>query len=263
MLYKNLKLLFRMTIFEAKRFTMFPTEVIGTILARVIQLIFLATFWLLVAKYSGDSNISPAQIISYYLIISGITSFFYTQMGIAYQLINMIRRGELNQALIKPVNPILVPWAQRTGRNFVNQILGGGQVIVGIILAGSLNWHISYMLPFVLFNTFVINICLNIIVGSAGFYFIEASGVRNAFLHISNLFGGVLIPLFLMPTAVSDAFQFTPFPAAQYHLTILLQGIVSPSPFFVVIGFVWAVVLIFVAKWVWRTSLGKYEGVGI
>lgn len=263
MLIKNVKLLFRMTIFEARRFTMFPTEIIGTLLARVVQLIFLATFWLMVAKYSCDSNISPTQIISYYLIISGITSFFYTQMGIAYQIIKMIRSGELNQALIRPISPILMPWSQRAGRNFINLIVGGSEVIVGIILAGSLQWHSSYMLPIVLFNTFVINICLNLIIGSVGFYLIEAAGVRNAFLHICNLFGGVLIPLFLMPVAVSNAFQFTPFPAAQYHLTILLQGIVEPSPFFVAIGFVWAVVLIFVAKWFWRTSLGKYEGVGI
>ena len=263
MLTKNIKLLVKMTIFEAKRFKIFPTEVIGTILARLVRLIFLATFWLMVAKYSGDSNISPIQIISYYLIISGITGFFYTQMGIAYQLIRMIRSGELNQALVKPISPIIAPWSQRAGRNFINLIWGGSEVIIGIILAGSMHWHSSYMLPIVLFNTFVINICLNIIIGSAGFYFIEASGIRNAFLHICNLFGGVLIPLFLMPVAVSNAFQFTPFPAAQYHLTILLQGIVSPSPFFITVGFIWAIVLIFAARWFWRISIRRYEGVGI
>lgn len=263
MLLKNVKLLFTMTLFESRRFVMFPSEVFASILARLIDVTLYITFWLLVSKYAGSGNINPRQIISYYLIINGITSFFFTQLGIASQLIKLIKYGELNQTLIRPVSPILVPWSQRAGRNMLNQILGGVQVILGVIIAGGLTFHSGLLFPLVFINTVVLNLSFNIIVGTLGFYFIEAGGVKNTFVHIYNLLGGVLMPLFLMPVSVATALQFTPFPAAQYHMAMLLQGINPPSSGFVCIGLLWSVFLTAFAAWFWRRSLCRYEAVGI
>ena len=53
-----------------------------------------------------------------------------------------------------------------------------------------------------------------------------------------------------------------PFPAAQYQLTIFLQGQYPLNGFFVVIGFFWALIMIFFALKLWKFSLSKYEAVG-
>ena len=160
-----------MTLFESKRFAMFPTEVVASIMARLIEVTLYVTFWLIVGKFAGSGNIIPKEVISYYLIINGITAFFFTQIGIGNLIIKMIKFGELNQALIKPVSPLLVPWSQRAGRNVLNIILGGIQVITGVIIAGGLTFNAGLLLPFILFNTIVLNLAFNFIVGTFGFYF--------------------------------------------------------------------------------------------
>ena len=71
------------------------------------------------------------------------------------------------------------------------------------------------------------------------------------------------MPLFLMPAWVASALQFTPFPAAQYHLAILLQGIYPVQAGFVFIGTLWAIGLMTFAIWFWRRSLNRYEAIGI
>lgn len=263
MLIKNAKILFEMTFFESRRFAMFPTEVVASIMARLIEVTLYVTFWLIVGKYAGSGNVIPKEVISYYLIINGITAFFFTQIGIGSLIIKMIKFGELNQALIKPVSPLLVPWSQRAGRNILNMLLGGIQIIIGIIIAGGITLHAGILLPLVLFNTIVINLAFNFIVGTFGFYFTEAGGIKNTFVHIYNLCGGVLMPLFLMPTWVAAALQFTPFPAAQYQMAILLQGIYPVQAGFVCIGTLWAIALMIFAIWYWRHSLNRYEAIGI
>lgn len=262
MLIKNIKLFGQLTLFEAYRYRVYPSELLAIVARRITEVTLYITFWLIISRYS-TVTISAQGIIGYYLIINGLTSFFFTQMGAGSDLIKQIRTGELNQVLIKPMPALLSPFASRTGKNFINLILGLLQVVIGIIIAGGLGNSNYYLLPVLIFNALVINIALNIILGCLGFYFIEAGGIKNMFLHIISLCGGVLMPLFFMPTAVANALQiFTPFPAAQYQLTIFLQGQYPLNYWFVLIGFFWAIATMFLALKFWQFSLSKYEAVG-
>jgi len=260
---KRLKLLWFMSLFEAQRFRAFPFEVVASVFSRILESALFITFWLLVGTFSTSADIVPSDVIGYYMIISGLVPFFFSGFGIGSETIKLIKGGELNQILIRPINPILYPWAMRTGKNSINLIFGLLQIILGIIIAGGLSLKsLPFLLP-VLINTFLINFAFNLILGSIGFYLIEAGGVKNAFLHVARLGRGELIPLYLMPASVATALQFTPFPASQYHLTILLQGNRLPSWGSVLLGMVWGVSLLYVAIKIWSKGLRKYEAVGI
>jgi ABC-2 type transport system permease protein len=262
MFFKNTKMLWVLILFEAKRYKAFPTEIVAAIASRLIELALFITFWLLVSKYSGATNIAPTDIISFYLIIGGIQSFFYTEFGIGSELIKLVKYGELNQVLIRPIEPFLVPWSQRVGKSFINFIFAALQIAIGVVIAGGLRGTAWLLLPIVLFNTFVINLAFNMILGTLSFYMVEANGVKNTFSHIARLCGGQLIPLFLMPVGIATALQFTPFPAAQYQLAILLQGNHELDLGFVAIGLLWAIALIVFARFFWKRSLRRYEAVG-
>lgn len=249
--------------FEAQRFRTFPLEIFASIFARVIDTMLFIIFWLIVGEYSSNGNINTREVISYYMIITGFIPFFYLGMGIASQIIRLIKYGELNQVLIRPVNPIFYPWAIRTGRNLISLIFGLIQVAIGIGIAGTISSNvIPYLIP-VLFNTALINAAFNIIIGTFGFYLTEANGVKNAFYHVAVLCRGELMPLFLMPVSVATFLQYTPFPASQYHLAILLQGNRLPEWDFIAIGTIWSVVLLFLALKFWNHGLKHYEAVGI
>ena len=262
MLAKNIKLYFVLTFFEAKRFQAYPTEIIASIAKRLIEITLYITFWLIVSSNS-NADINGRDIVSYYLIITGITSFFFTQLGAGSQLVQLIKTGELNQVLIKPMYPLLAPFSIRAGRSLINLIWGGLQIVAGIIIAGGIGNSNWLLFPIILINAVLINVALNIFVGTLGFYFIEAGGIKNVVVHITTIAGGLLIPLFLMPQAISNALQiFTPFPASQYQMAIFLQGKYPLNSWFVFIGLLWGVAVIVASVKFWNYSLKHYEATG-
>jgi len=257
------KLFIALTYYQALRYKAFPLEIAASIFSNVVTVALFITFWLLVGKYSSNGDIVPKDIISFYLITTGLMPIFYSAMGIASQSIKNIKDGTLNQVLIKPISPIIHPWAVRTGSSLVSMIFGFSMVIVGMFIAGGISSRSLPYLPLVLFNTLMINTAFNIAIGTFGFYFVQANGLKDSFVHVARLCRGELIPLFLMPVSIATALQFTPFPASQYHLSILLQGTRLPSWGFVILGSVWAIVLMYGALRFWRHGLKKYEAIGL
>lgn len=249
--------------FEAQRFAAFPFETIASLVGRLTEAGLFIVFWLVVGSLSSSGQLDPIDLISYYLIATGISPFFYLGFGIGSEIIKLIKRGELNQLLLRPTSPLVYPWAVRTGRNAINILFAIVQVAIGIVLAGGISFSmLPFLLP-VLFNALLINAALNMMVGTAGFYLVEATGVKNATVHVARLLRGELMPLYLMPAGIASALQLTPFPASQYHLTILLQGTHELSWGVVLIGSLWAVLLMAIAIVFWKRGLRLYEAVGI
>jgi ABC-type uncharacterized transport system permease subunit len=257
------KLFISLTYYQALRYKAFPLEILASVFANITTVVLFITFWLLVGKYSSSGSIVPRDIISFYLIIAGLTPLLNSTMGIASQTIKHIKDGTLNQVLIKPINPIVYPWTVRIGSNIVSITFGLAMVVVGIVIAGGISNRSLPYLPLVLFNAVMINAAFNIAIGTVGFYFIQASGLKDTFVHISKLCRGELIPLFLMPASVATVLQFSPFPASQYHLSIVLQGTRLPSWGFVILGTIWAIVIMYGSVRFWRYGLKKYEAIGL
>lgn len=259
----RIKLWAAMTWFEAQRFKAYPVEIAAGIFGRLAEITLYATFWLVVAQFSAPGNISALNIISYYLIISGLTPFFYSGYGIAGMTIDMVKSGELSQTLIKPINPIFYPWAMRTGRSFINIGFGALQVIAGLILSGGMRpAALPFLVP-VLLNTAMLNAAFNIMIGATAFHLVDSRGLKNAFLHLSSFLRGERMPIYLMTPGFAHVLMLTPFPASLYHLAILFQGSHLPEWNDVIVGSVWAVGLLFFSVKFWQAGLKKYEAVGI
>ena len=260
---KRLKLWAYMAWFEAQRFRAYPLEIFAGVFSRLTEVLLYGTFWVVVGQFASSGSINAVDIIGYYLIITGLTPFFYSGFGIASLTADMIRTGELNQTLIRPINPIIHPWALRTGRNLVNLIFGVIQIIVGIVISGGIRAEaLPFLLP-VLFNTAALNAAFNILLGSIGFFTTDGHGAKNAFLHLATFLRGERMPIYLMEPGFAHLLPLTPFPASLYHLAILLHGNVLPTWSDVLIGSAWAIVLLFASLKVWNLGLRKYEAVGI
>ncbi len=259
----QLSILWEMCLFEAARYKAFPWEVAASLVSRITSTALFVIFWLVVANYSSDTSLDASQLVSYYLITIGIVPLFFTNYGISTDIIRSIKLGSLNQVLIKPINPLLYPWAVRFGKGFIGICFGLIAGFIGVVIAGGMSVDSLPMLVVALVNTALINFGLNVLIGSIGFYLIEGQGIKNAAIHVSRLARGELVPLFLMPAGLASALQFTPFPAGQYHLVIILQGGVTPSWSQLLIGSAWGIFLAAAAKLVWARSLRKYEAVGL
>lgn len=251
-----------MCLFEAGRFRAYPHEIAAGIFARLAEVVLFGSFWIIVSQVSG-ANIDASDILGYYLIMSGLTPFFYAGFGIGGMTNDMIKSGELNQSLIRPISPIIHPWAIRTGRNAINITFGIIQIIIGVIITGGINTDILPMLLPVIFNAAALNASFNIFVGAMGFYLTDGRNFKNAFFHLASFLRGDRMPIYLMEPSFAQLLMLTPFPASMYHLTMLLHGSHMPSWNDVLIGSVWAITLLFATVRLWKFGLRKYEAVGI
>jgi len=262
---ETVRLFPKLVWFEAQRFKAYPLEAIANVLERGLTTLLYIVFWLIVGRYSGNkTGLSAKSVVSYYLIVGGVTPFFYTAFGIASQFIKLIKHGELNQLLIRPVNVLVYPWAIRTGRNAVNLLIGAVQVVVALLISAP-TWqlhHYLLLLP-VLFCMFSINAAFNMLIGTLAFYYTEVKGFLNSAVHIARLLRGELMPLYLLPLGLFHILQFTPFPASLYYLVGLLQTTHSPSWTQVGIGVAWGAALLWVAARFWAKGLKRYEAIGI
>lgn len=263
MLSHEVRLVWQMCLFEAQRFRTYPLELFASVFARLAETALYVTFWLIVSQLSPGANISTKDIVSYYLIMSGIIPFFNMNFGVAAMTIDHIKSGELSQTLLKPISPIVYPWATRTGRSLFNYLVGVVQIVAGMLLSGGLHAAALPFLPVAIFNAFLINAAFNIMIGAIGFYFIEARGIKNMVLHVASFARGEKMPLHYMPPALFGFLMLTPFPASQYHVAILLQGSRLPTWGEVLIGTAWAVGLVFAAVAFWRHALRRYEATGL
>jgi hypothetical protein len=79
----QLKLLASMSWFEAQRFRAYPLEIVASIFSRLAEVALYTAFWFIVSAYGAHGNITMKDIIAYYLIVTGLTPFFYAGFGVA------------------------------------------------------------------------------------------------------------------------------------------------------------------------------------
>ncbi len=262
---ETVKLFPRLVWFEAQRFRAYPLEAMASVIERLLLTLLYVVFWLMVGRYSGNkAGLSARSVVSYYLIANGLIPFFYTGFGVAGQFIKLIKNGELNQLLIRPVNVVVYPWAMRTGKNAVGQALGVVQVFIGFMVAQPV-WHTQHyllLLP-VIINMFAINFAFNMLIGTLAFYYTEVKGFQNTAVHICRLLRGELMPLYLLPLSLFHFLQYTPFPASMYHLVGLLQTNHTPTFGQVAIGSAWSLALVWLSYKFWTKGLRRYEAIGL
>ncbi len=251
-----------MCIFEAGRFRAYPHEIAAGIFARLAEVALFSSFWIVVSQLS-NAGIDARDVLGYYFIITGLTPFFYAGFGIGGLTNDMIKSGELNQSLIRPISPIIHPWAIRTGRNIINLMFGLVQIAVGIFVAGGLQPEGLPMLLPVILNAAALNASFNILVGAMGFYLTDGRNLKNAFLHVASFLRGDRMPLYLMEPGFAQLLMLTPFPASMYHLTMLLHGSHMPAWSDILIGSAWAIALLLASVRIWKFGLRRYEAVGI
>lgn len=260
-LWRQLGLIWLMIRFWFGRFKFQRFEFIWGMLTGVVDIGMIGFGWYLVAKNS-ELPLSPSYIVSYYLMIAVVTGLMFVAWGPGNSLLKEIKDGSFNQYLVKPVNPIASAYANLIGKTVLSRSI----YVLAYLIFAVFVLHVGAArvpgIAAVLLIGFLINLGFNIFVASIGFYLVDATGFKNALLHVARLFQGALLPLTLLPIAAQEILRFTPFPNSLYWPIVALRGDVVPVSN-LLIGTVWACVLPVVSYWFFKRSLRNYEGVGI
>lgn len=258
--------LWRMSLQEALQYR---AEALIWTLFDVLPPIMMAFLWL--AAYEGQASVAGYDLgtmliytVGVMVLRAAITT--HAEWDIARQ----VREGTLSIHLVRPMSPwtlwLVSGVAWRTMR----------LLIVTPIMIGCLVWLVPHLeapnigpdrLPLLALSVvlgFWICFFVKLCIGFLSFWLTEITGVLTLYEVTAYVFGGVLLPLDLLPTALRDASTLLPFASIYYvPLAVLLGRLEGPdlaTALAAQLG--WTVGLGLLAYILWRRGLRHYEAVG-
>lgn len=171
-------------------------------------------FW--VSAYGGRTVIaetSLGQMIDY-SVLSMLLAIFYS-ISVEDNIKSSIREGNVAVEFIKPVSVMGMYFAADVAGIIANFLTK----FVPIFIIASLCFGVPVPASFTALLLFIagallgflIQWCIAAIFGLFSFWVIELGPIGTIKSHIINLLAGVLVPLWLFPSWLSDGLRFLPF----------------------------------------------------
>jgi ABC-2 type transport system permease protein len=255
----------RIAWFNFATYLAYPIELAAAVVRPVFEFGFVILFWSIVAASSRQA-IQINGLISYFLLATGMSDLLLLS-GVKFGsfLAKEIKRGKLSNALIKPVNPLLYEFSQLLGNRGVSTVVAIIFVALGLIVQPPSSWLSVGLFLIYLPIAAIISISLNILVGTVAFYSTESSAIKNVASHMIQVFSGALVPLYLFPETLKTVVSILPFTTAVYGPVHALQTTTITTEVWMGLGsgLVWSVLLLWLALFIWRKGLKKYEAIGI
>jgi ABC-2 type transport system permease protein len=211
---------------------------------------------------------SLAQMISYYLIVTLVDMLTAVNED-DWQIAADIREGAISQFLVKPIDylkyrlclfvagraiytavaiiPVVIFFVVQ--REYLVLPHDGATVawfVVSIVMTALLQFFVSYAMALL------------------AFWVLEVSTFIFILFAFEYIAGGHLFPLDILPEALLNVLNFTPFPYQLYFPVSIYVGRTSGAAMYqgLVIQFVWVVLAYIFARWMWSRGIRKYAAVG-
>lgn len=209
-----------------------------------------------------------AQMISYYLMVV-IVDMFTAVYEDDWQIAADIKDGNISQFLLKPINFI----------GYRLSLFCSGRVIyasvallpVGLFIAwhhANFVWPADWM-TFAFFlvalvQTALLQFFLSFAMAMLAFWVTEVSTFIFILYAFEYLASGHLFPLDILPPAILNVLNFTPFPYQLYFPVSVYLGKISGAALAngLLVQFYWVLVACFWARWMWSRGIRKYSAVG-
>jgi ABC-2 type transport system permease protein len=232
----------------------------------------LATIYLWRTVYGGQSSqvgsYSLAGMISYYLMVTIVDTLTAVNED-DWQIAADIKDGNISQFLLKPINYLtyrlclffsgkiiftavsLIPVGIFIFclRHYLVAPAGGmalGCFLLSALLAALLQFFMSYTLAL------------------TAFWLLEVSTVIFMVFALEYLAGGHVFPLNILPPALEQILNCTPFPYVLFFPVSIYLGQVHGADLWRGLGLqsAWLIVFYLIARVVWNRGIRKYSAVG-
>ena len=242
----------------------YRTEVWFQVLQKVLVLAGIILLWSIIG--TGSTGQTYVQLIAYFLAANGIRELIDAQYGkFGSSMIEDIKAGKISAYLLQPTHTVFFMFFKHTGTRGVTIIFSLVYLIVGVMLVPPTSVVAGLLFLVVVAAGIVICLAQCTMVGSSAFWTTDAKGVKNVVNHFTKVFCGSLIPLTFFPAAFQVPVMLNPFAAYAYLPATLLQTKTINSFLLLQVGaaIIWAVVLLYISRLVWRKGVRHYEAIGL
>ena len=241
-------------------------NILGWFLVGSIPSIVLLMVWLtILGQGQSVGGFTKGDFIVYYLFMTAgwcvVGGTFGRNVG------GQIKDGRINTTLLKPYDVVFGQAIEEQAWKVLSVCISIPITLTILFLfRDSIHIHLSLSQSVLLVLSILfggINFAfMEAIVGLTAFWVTEIWPVDNLKEILLSLFGGLLMPLALMPSFILSLANILPFKYMFYvPVSILLSKTANPS-FDVALQFLYVIALFGLYKCVWHFGIKKYEGVG-
>jgi ABC-2 type transport system permease protein len=258
--------LWRMTMQEALQYR---AESVIWFLFDVVPPIMMAFLWL--AAYRDQATVAGYDLGAMLLYTLGVMVLRNVlDTHIEWDVNTQIREGTLSMHLVRPFNVwalwLLTGTAWRALRLIlVAPVLAGCLVwLAPYLRAPQVGWERAALLALALVLAYTVAFFLKLCIGFSAFWLTEIFGIMALVEVASAVFGGMLLPLDLLPPAARLVAAALPFQYIYYVPLAVMLGRLDGTELATALAgqAAWAGTLGLLAGGLWRRGLRRYEAFG-
>ena len=247
----------------------YRAEAVIWFLFDVLPPIMMAFLWL--AAYEGQASVAGyglGEMLLYTLGVMVLRNVITTHAEWAIDF--DIRQGVLSNNLVRPFNTWTLWFLLDTAWRGVRGLL------VGPVVLGCLVWLLPYLeaptvdwrrLPLLVVSlalAYLVCFFSKCCVGFMSFWLTDIFGVSGLWEIAAYIFGGMLVPLDLLPTPLRAVAAILPFQYIYYVPLSLMLGRLEGTELILALAVQlgWVAALALLAWAIWRRGLRRYEAFG-
>lgn len=231
-------------------------------------LVFLFIWILIYGEKNRIGGFSLSETITYLIGVGLIADIISSRL--IEHLSRDIQSGWLSNLLIKPLNYPSARFSLTLAVKPLNFLI---RMVVYLLVALSFRGKIivpldiwSLILTFIsIIFALVINTLLDFMVGCIAFWTVTTEGFSGMARTVKSIFSGGYAPITFFPKWFQTTAGFLPFMYTRYFPMLIYLGKVSKMEAIwgIAVQILWIIILYLLAKFMWRTGIKRYEGIGI
>ena len=221
--------------------------------------------WAAVAREAPVGPYTQKGFAAYYL--STLLVRLVTGSWVVWEMTMEIRQGTLALRLLRPLHPLLAYSAENLAAVPMRGLVA--LPVVALMLytvraqlgADPVLWLL--LVP-AAFGAWLLTFLVMAAIGTLGLWFESASSLFEAWLGISSILSGYLVPLDLFPAAVRSIALMLPFRFLLSFPVELMLGKLTRGHALELLAVQWAyvAVMLLITRSVWRAGLKRYAAYG-
>lgn len=234
-------------------------------IAEAFSLLIMIYLWLSVYRQGSQIGSYSLKALIVYYVISKLIGLIVKTGNLPKKINMIIKMGELNNYLVKPVNLMFNMFFFNISESIVR---------LAALLIITSPWY-PYLfsnillIDFTIFAFFLlisisINFLIFYMIGILTFFLDEIIGLASLFSVIAAFLSGLIIPLDIMPAQLKIIVGILPFQYIVFVPIKILTGDITAHTLNSAIlgGMIWVLILYLLAIYTYKSGLKKYEAFG-
>jgi ABC-2 type transport system permease protein len=221
--------------------------------------------WMTVAGAQGLVGFTQGEFVAYYLVLILVNQITYAQTN--WTVGDMVRTGEMNRILMRPVAPVYEPLASEIACKIIYLIFDV-PLVAGLALILNPQFHVGFTETALFIPALLAAWALRFLWGYwlalLAFWATKADALLVLQDTLVFLLGGQVAPIMLLPVWMRDLATVLPFRYMVAFPVELLTGQVTGAA--ILNGFLiqtgWLVVAYALTMILWKNGVHRYGAVG-